>query len=164
MTQNPASMTLTLSQDDLKGIDQMLSGEMEPTSIIHQWESNPDSWKTPEQCPWGNMAEDFNQEFDQVPTMLDQILFRHRQMSEAFEDAMMNNLWFKRGTMSPDFPSKFTHEEFKGATDWAKQQTLKAMDKISQEVAKHLELEGLPLTNDGTVPDLRLYKAPAVNQ
>lgn len=66
--------------------------------------------------------------------------------------------------MSPDFPSKFTHEEFKSATDWAKQQTLMAMDKISQEVAKHLELEGLPLTNDGTVPDLRLYKAPAVNQ
>lgn len=153
-------MTRILSQDDLKNLDVMFSQEQFPGQ---DWEQNPESWKSPEECPWGNLVETFNLEYDEVPTMVHQVLFQKPQLSEAFEDALINNVMFKRGTGSPDFPSKFTHEEFAEATDAQKAQTLKAMDKISQEVVEFLQLEGLPITTDGSpVPDLRLYKYPAV--
>ncbi|MGO2069223.1 hypothetical protein [Glutamicibacter arilaitensis] len=158
MSQNPASTSRILSQDDLKGIDLTLSGQVQPTSLIHEWETNPDSWKTPESCPWGNLVEDFNQEYENISTMLDEILFHHPQMSEAFQDSMMSNLMFKRGIMSPAFPAKFTHEMFKNASNTDKATSLAAMDVITQEVVEFLNLEGKPLTTDGSLPDLRLLK------
>lgn len=155
-------MTRILSQDDLKNLDAMFSQEQFPGQ---NWETDPESWKNPEDCPWGDLVENFNQEFDQVPTMVHQVLFQNPQLNETFEDMLINNVMFKKGTGSQDFPSKFTHEEFAVASDAQKMQTLKAMDKISQEVVEFLQMEGLPITTDGSpIPDLRLYKAPAVKQ
>ncbi|MGP4968496.1 hypothetical protein [Glutamicibacter ardleyensis] len=164
MSQKPVPMSRTLSEDDLKTIDLMISGKLQPTSREHEWETNPESWKTPEDCPWGNLVEDFNEKYEDVSTMLDEILFHHPQMSEAFQDSMMNNLMFKEGTKSQLFPEKFTHEKFKKASNPDKAKSLIALDKITQEVVEFLNLEGRPLTTDGTAPDLRLWKMPVAQK
>lgn len=144
-------MSKTAPSTQSWGMDQWFKNQNNVAQATEDWESNPLSWQTPEQCPWtSNLLESFEMSYDEIQTLLDVILLRYPMMSEAFQESMMNNLMFKEAMSDPNFPMKFTSQSFTQATKAEKIETLQAMEQITSEVLEFLKAREIPATTDGT--------------
>ncbi|MGP4991736.1 hypothetical protein [Glutamicibacter ardleyensis] len=105
-----------------------------------EWESNPSSWMTPNECPWNEtLSERFEREYTNVPTQLDaMVTVLYPEMNEEFMETMIQNLMFKKGMADPGFPDLFEMSEYQQATSSQKQVSNEKMDLIAKEVVSFL--------------------------